>query len=138
MRPSILRLVVVLSVVATLAAACGERSSTSALVGKNWGWTTSSGMFVGGLPDPTKYTITFAADGTFASKVDCNQVAGTYTVRSSGGITIVPGPTTLVACPPGSLEGPFLAGLSSATNFQVGGSKLILAGPDGVMGFEGS
>jgi len=138
MRPSILRLVVALSVVATLSAGCNERTSTSVLVGKDWGWTTSTGMFVGGLPDPAKYTITFAADGTFSSKVDCNQVAGTYTVRSSGGITIVPGPTTLVACPPGSLEAPFLAGLSSATSFQVGGSKMILSGPDGTMGFEGS
>jgi heat shock protein HslJ len=136
MRRSILGLVLALTAAAALVAGCNQSSSTAGLTGKDWGWTGSTGTFIGGLPDPTKYTINFATDGSFASKVDCNNVAGSYTTTSAGGITILPGPTTLVACPPGSLEQPFLAGLSSATNYQLAGSELILTGPAGTMTFQ--
>ena len=64
------------------------------------------------VPDPENYTIEFKSDGTFAAKADCNQLAGTYTTTSSGGLTIVPGPMTLALCPEASLDTLYMAGLS--------------------------
>ena len=44
-----------------------------------------------------RYTIDFATDGTFAARADCNQVAGAYELSGDDGITITPGPSTLMA-----------------------------------------
>ena len=62
------------------------------------------------VPDPENYTLTFDTDGTFSGKADCNQVSGGYTTSGSD-LTIMPGPTTMMACPEGSLDGQFLEGL---------------------------
>ena len=51
-------------------------------------------------------TASFAADGTFTALVDCNTLAGSYTTadpaQATGDLTLVPGPFTSAACPPGS------------------------------------
>ena len=48
------------------------------------------------------------ADGTFAAKADCNNVAGGYTTAdaaaASGDLTLALGPATLVACADGLLR----------------------------------
>ncbi len=71
----------------------------NALVGRTWEWR---GTIVGTQPttvaDPSRYTITFAADGTASIQADCNMVMATYTV-SGGALTIVPGASTMAFCP---------------------------------------
>ena len=54
--------------------------------------------------DQPNYTIAFEPTGTFSAKADCNQLSGSYTTTGSNGLTIVPGPMTLAACPPESLS----------------------------------
>ena len=67
------------------------------------------------VPDnPDNYTIQFMPDGTVAIQADCNRVGGTYTLDGSA-ITIELGPTTLAACPPGSLGDQCMANLGVAT-----------------------
>jgi heat shock protein HslJ len=80
--------------------------------------------------DQANYTIEFKSDGTFASKADCNQLSGTYTTTSSGGLTIVPGPSTLAACPEGSLAPIFQAGLSSAASYAITDGALTITTQD--------
>jgi heat shock protein HslJ len=84
-----------------LVAAC---SSSSGLTGKTWQLTAITEQvpaFQGVVPtdQQANYTIEFATDDTFSAKADCNQVGGGYTTTSSNGLTITPGPMTLVACP---------------------------------------
>jgi len=102
-------------------------SPPAELLGKTWkltGVTEMTPAFQGVVPeaDQSKYTIEFQADGTFNAKADCNQVAGTYEVHrggsepgppgpQGGSISILPGPSTLAACPPGSLADLFVIGL---------------------------
>jgi heat shock protein HslJ len=122
------RLSIVLVLGAVLIAAC---SSGSSLTGKTWQWTamtttTPTSQSVVPADQQANYTIEFKSDGTFASKVDCNQVSGTYTTTSSGGLTIVPGPSTLVACPEGSLAPIYLAGLSSAASYTIANGALTI------------
>ena len=98
---------------AALIAACS--SSGNALTGKTWQLTAITELvpaFQGVVPaaDQPNYTIEFKTDGTYQAKADCNSTSGAYTTTSSGGLTILPGPTTLVACPEGSLSPPIPRG----------------------------
>ena len=108
------------------------------LTGKAWQLTAITEKvpaFQGVVPDAEQanYTVEFLADGTFTAKADCNNVSGTYTTAdpaaASGDIQIVPGPSTLVACPEGSLGDLFTLGLGSAASYAVadGGLTITLA-----------
>ena len=126
------RLSIVLVLGAVLITAC---SSGSSLTGKAWQWTamtttTPTSQSVVPSDEQANYTVEFKSDGTFASKADCNQVSGTYTTTSSGGLTIVPGPSTLAACPEGSLAPIFVAGLSSAASYTITNGALTITTQD--------
>jgi para-nitrobenzyl esterase len=106
-------------------------SPPAELLGKTWkltGITETTPAFQGAVPaaDQSKYTIAFQADGTFAAKADCNQVAGSYTVGTGGTISIVPGPSTLAACSPDSLGDLFVIGLANASGYTIAGNELTL------------
>jgi heat shock protein HslJ len=117
------------------------------LVGKVWKLTAITELtpaFQGVVPaaEQANYTIEFRADGTFAAKADCNQVAGTYKVRrgdggpgplepGGGSMSILPGPSTLAACPPGSMGDLYVVGLGSLSGFTLEGGQLTLTLRDG-------
>jgi heat shock protein HslJ len=129
--------ILALAVSALLVAAC-QSSGGSDLTGKTWQWTGSTTTVPASqsvVPDPENYTITFNTDGTFAAKADCNQVSGEYTTSGSD-LTITPGPTTLMACPEGSIDGLFLEGLGKAASYTISGSDLTITdSDDGTMQF---
>jgi heat shock protein HslJ len=77
------------------------------------------------------YTINFATDGTFSARADCNTVSGGYTVTSSGGLTLSPGPTTTVACPEGSYSDLYIIGLTSTRSYVVANNQLTITTADG-------
>lgn len=81
------------------------------------------------------YTITFAANGTFSAKADCNTVNGTYApaapTGNSGNITITPGPGTLVMCSEGSYSDLYIAAFSRAQSFTLANNSLTLTLNDG-------
>ena len=134
------RLLLSAAIVAIVAAAC--TSAGSGLTGKTWqlvAITTKVPAHQGVVPaDQQKnYTIEFKTDGTFQAKADCNQVSGGYTTTSSGGITITPGPSTMAACPPGSLDSVYVAGLSAAKTYAIANNALTLTLTDeGTMEFK--
>jgi heat shock protein HslJ len=110
------------------------------LTGKTWQWTASTTTVPASqsvTPDPENYTVEFNSDGTFSAKVDCNQVAGSYTTSGSD-LTIVPGPSTLVACPEGSAADIYLAILAGTTSYQIEGGQLVLTTADGTATFDAS
>ena len=149
MRASPIRSIVILGVMSFIVAACTSSAASPAaspaisaaaggdeLTGKAWQWTGSTLSGATTVSDPTKYTIEFGADGTFAAKVDCNQVSGQYTTTSSGGITITPGPSTLAACPQGSQADVYIAALSGVTNYGITDGNLVLTTTGGTMTFS--
>lgn len=119
------RALLALALVGTLVSGCDlvGGGSSNPLTGKVWQWTgsleTQPATQQSVVPDPENYTIEFKNDGTFAAKADCNQVAGTYTTTDSGGLTILPGPSTLAACPEDSQDARFLAQLGAATGYAI-------------------
>jgi heat shock protein HslJ len=120
-------LVAALVIIASVAA-CS--ASAEKLTGPTWQLTSVTEKvpaFQGVVPpeDQSRYTITFNEDGTAAIKADCNNVVATYTTEETN-ISIVPGPSTLVACPDDSLGDKFVAGLSSATTYNIRPGGLTL------------
>ena len=117
---------------ATVVAACGGGSG---LTGKTWQLTAITEKvpaFQGVVPaaDQQNYTIQFEPNGTFTAKADCNQLAGSYTTTGSGGLTIAPGPMTLVACPEGSLADQYVAALGKAASYVVANGQLTITTTD--------
>ena len=118
--------------VTAIVAAC----SGSSLTGKTWQLTALTERVAGGFggvpeADQANYTIEFKSDGNYQAKADCNQTSGTYTTTSDGGLTIEPGPTTLVACPVGSLSEDYIQGLTKASSYAIVDGQLSITLNDG-------
>lgn len=114
-----------------------EHTPDPALIDKTWGWEArdpnSSDIASLDVPNPEHYTLTFNEDGTFSARVDCNNVAGEYASSPPDSIAISPGPSTLVACPPGSLADEMVKLFDAVRNFRFleNGNLLILAWAEG-------
>jgi heat shock protein HslJ len=93
--------------------------------------------FQGTIPQDQqgKYTITFGTDGSFSAKADCNTVKGTYTTAdpsaTSGNLTLVIGPGTLVMCAEGSYSDLYIAALSRVKSFAIANSAFTVTLADG-------
>jgi hypothetical protein len=125
-----------------IASAQPGASPPADLVGKVWMLTAITELtpaFQSVVPaaEQANYTIEFKADGMFAAKADCNQLAGTYEVHrgdsspgplepGGGSISILPGPSTLAACPPGSMGDLYIIGLGDLSSFTLERGQLIL------------
>jgi heat shock protein HslJ len=119
--------------VALVLSACGAAATPTAAPSNSitnivWQWVNlvdkgQSPAKTTTVPDPTKYTITFKADGTFTGKADCNNIAGTYT--QTNGFSIKVGPSTMAACGAGSLDQQYVQLLG----------QVAAGGPDGSGGF---
>ena len=124
-----------LAVFATvILAACGSKNA--GLGGTAWHLTAITEKvpaYQGVVPasEQSKFTITFDSDGTFDATADCNQVAGTYTTTSSGGLTITLGPSTLVACPNGSYADLYVHALGQAASYAIANEQLTITLQDG-------
>jgi heat shock protein HslJ len=117
-----------------------ESGSTEVpFVNVEWRWTagTDAEAAIIDVDDPSRYTLVLMPDGTFEALADCNRSAGGYVLEGIN-LALIPGPTTLVACPPGSLSDLFLSRLSNVTGFtvdDVGNLVLMLGEAGGEMVF---
>jgi heat shock protein HslJ len=108
--------------IATFAQATG-----SDIVGIVWTWERfddTAGVKDIVVDDPN-YTLTLHTDGTYQVQADCNLSSGSYTLEGSR-LTLLPGPTTLAECAPGSLYDEYLTRLGDVVTFVLDGEKLVL------------
>ncbi len=101
------------------------------LVGPTWrlsAITEKVPAFQGVVPeaDRDKYTLVFAANGTFTAVADCNTVAGTWTAGAGGTLDLAVGPSTLVYCGDGSLSDLYILGLGNAVSYAVANGTLTI------------
>jgi heat shock protein HslJ len=106
----------------------GEIEAPSELLGQVWYWqsymdTADINNIL--VDDPAKYTLMFLPDGTYHIQADCNRGSGRYTVDGSR-LTLEPGPITLAACAPESLDAQYLAKLGDVVSFVLEDGKLHL------------
>jgi heat shock protein HslJ len=122
--------------IAALVAACSSSSASpsaagASLTSNTWNLsaiTEKVPAFQGVVPadQQANYTITFQDGGNAQIKADCNSVGATYTTTGSNGLAITLGPSTLVACPEGSMADQYLAGLAAAASYAISGSDLTI------------
>ena len=77
------------------------------------------------VPHPESYTISFAQDGTYSIKADCNVGSGSYTLKGNE-MTLAPGPMTLAYCGPDSLDSQYLSLLNNVTTISMDNNQLVL------------
>ena len=120
------------------AAEPSEAEMSNDLAGTSWQWEQSiyEGNMMLLVNDPSRYTITFNADGTVAVMLDCNRGNGSYVVDGSN-LTFGPIASTRMACPPDSQDAAFSEDLAAVASFVLADGNLHLTlGTDGVMEFS--
>lgn len=111
-----------------LNAAATEEAPASALAGTSWQWikTVYGDETTIDVADPSRYTLTFNADGTISAQLDCNRGAGGFT-QDGPLLAIGPVATTLMACPDDSQAFEFGRDLESVVSFVLQDGNLHLA-----------
>ena len=108
------------------------------VLNKTWQWvSTITPVEKIAVPDPERYTIILTDDGKLQARFDCNRGGGEYKI-SSGKLSFAPLLSTRMACPPGTLDGPFMRDLQRVASFFVQDGLLYLELPydSGTMKFR--
>ncbi|NMF83277.1 META domain-containing protein [Nodosilinea sp. P-1105] len=100
----------------------------SPLVGTEWELRQiqmNDGQLLTAQP-PQNYTAEFSDDGEVFVQADCNRAIGQYTVEDDNRLSITMGPTTLAACPEGSIGTEFLEALNNSALYFFQGDDLFI------------
>ena len=75
------------------------------ITGTTWQWEeTQTPVEKITSPAPDRYTLLLLPDGRANSRFDCNRGGGSYRIVEPGRISFGTMATTMMACPPGSLD----------------------------------
>jgi heat shock protein HslJ len=100
-----------------------------AVLGKTWQWVeTITPVEKITVPNPERYTILLRDGGKLQAQFDCNSGGGTYRI-SEGKLSFGPLVSTRMACPPGSLDGPYMRDLQRVVSFFIENGNLYLELP---------
>ncbi len=82
-------------------------------------------------PNPEKYVLNFASDGSLAAQLDCNRLMGKWeaTPRSptGGGLAISGGAMTRAMCQPGAMDVTIARDLGFVRSYTIRGTTLSLS-----------
>jgi heat shock protein HslJ len=108
------------------------------LLGVVWEWTGIQSMdgTITTIDDPSRYTIEFMADGSFALGADCNRGRGDYS-RDGSSIDLTVGALTRAMCEPESRSNDFLGYVDAVSSlvFLDGSLHLALPMDGGILSF---
>ncbi len=122
----------------TLVTACASKpgplparsKDPTMITGTTWQWEeTQTPVEKITSPAPDRYTLLLLPDGRANSRFDCNRGGGSYRIVEPGRISFGAMATTMMACPPGSLDRRFAKDLGQAGSYFVEGGKLYLELP---------
>lgn len=86
--------------------------------------------------DPLKYTFAFLPEGRVTARIDCNRGNGTWASSEPGKISFGPMASTVMLCPPGSLDRFVFKDLPNFTCYELREGRLLLSLKDGVGIYE--
>ena len=105
---------------------------------KTWQWVlTITPVEKIAVSNPERYTVMLTDDGKLQARFDCNRGGGEYEI-SEGKLSFGPLMSTRMACPPDTLDGPFMRDLQRVTSFFLQDGLLYLELPydSGTMKFR--
>ena len=108
------------------------------VLGKTWEWEgTVTPVEKITVPNPDRYTFRLTDDGKIQARFDCNRGGGDYKI-SAGKLSFGPLLSTRMACPPDSLDAPFMKDLQRVVSFFIEDGNLYLELPfdSGTMRFR--
>ena len=108
------------------------------VLNKTWQWvSTTTPVEKIAVSNPERYTIMLTDDGKLQARFDCSLGGGEYRI-SAGKLSFGALLSTRMACPPDSLDGPFMRDLQRVTSFFVQDELLYLELPydSGTMKFR--
>lgn len=108
------------------------------VLNRTWQWvSTVTPVEKITVPKPDRYTIRLTDNGKVQARFDCNRGGGTYQI-SEGRLSFGPLLSTRMACPPDSLDGPFMRDLQRVASFFLQDGELYLELPfdSGTMRFR--
>ena len=116
-----------------------ERSSDPGqAMSRTWQWeSTTTPVERITVPTPERYTLFLNEDGKAEIRFDCNRGGGEYMI-AAGKLSFGPLISTRMACPEGSLDGPFMRDLQRVATFFIADRQLYLELPydSGTMRFR--
>ena len=115
-----------------------HRRDPQSVLNKTWQWeSTITPVEKITVPAPERYTIRLSDDGRLRAQFDCNRGGGDYKI-SAGKLSFGPLISTRMACPPDSLDGPYMRDLQRVMSFFIEGGNLYLELPydSGTMRFR--
>jgi len=113
-------------------------SDPQTILNKTWQWElTITPVEKIDVPNPERYTILLTAEGKVQARFDCNRGGGNYEI-SEGKLSFGPLMSTRMACPPDTLDAPFMRDLQRVASFFVENGNLYLELPfdSGTMKFR--
>ncbi|HET7366198.1 MAG TPA: META domain-containing protein [Burkholderiales bacterium] len=118
-----------LAIAALLAAGCAQLSAQQTLGGTSWQLVSFRGGDGTVLTpdDPTKYTLSFGADGRLSARIDCNRGSGGWKSPERGRLELGPMALTRAMCPPGSLHDQIVRQLPYIRSYVIRDSRLYLS-----------
>ena len=108
------------------------------VVGKTWQWvSTVTPLDRITVADPLRYTILLGTDGKAQVRFDCNRGSGDFKI-ADGQLSFGPLISTRMACPPDTLDRPFMRDLQRVASFFIDDGHLYLELPydSGTMRFR--
>jgi heat shock protein HslJ len=108
------------------------------VLNKTWQWvSTITPVEKIVASNPERYTIILTDDGKLQARFDCNRGGGEFKI-SEGKLSFGPLMSTRMACPPDTLDGPFMRDLQRVTSFFLQDGLLYLELPydSGTMKFH--
>lgn len=116
----------------------GRSTDPQSVLNKTWQWeSTITPVERIAVPTPERYTIFLKADGKAQIRFDCNRGGGEFKI-SPGKLSFGPLMSTRMACPPDTLDGPFMQDLQRVVSFFVDNDTFYLELPydSGTMKFR--
>ncbi len=112
-------------------ASCGTVGGayTSSLAGTTWQimQLRSADGTQASPANPSRYTLSFTADGGVSMQLDCNRGNGTWTSIRDGELSITPLAVTRAFCGEGSLDTRIASDLGGVRSYERDGAQLTLS-----------
>ena len=113
------------------ACSCATADASATLAGTTWQLVSLQSMDdqqgTTMVDDPSKYKVAFGIDGRAVFRIDCNRGNGSFEATESGNLIFGPIATTLMTCPPPTIDQRVSSALSQVRGYVIEDGRLHMS-----------